>query len=192
MSFGAIIDTFGIVQGPETDNSTVPGVFDSSVIGNRTIVTDMLVGSGSTSLEIAGGFFLGNNGSLAQGTSAAYYTGLWDLTSAYATGLAIEVVSLENYTGGSITFLIEDTSNNVATYTMGVPSVGLIAADLISFANIGNVDRANIDTIGFVFTHVQAQDIVLDNFQTTVPEPGTYAMMAAGLLGLFAIRRKKA
>lgn len=196
LSFGAIIDTFGTPQGPETDLSSVPGVFDSSTLGNRTIVADMTSGTGLVTVLVNSGIFFGAAGPNTMGTTSAFYTNpsLWDLTSPNVTTLRIEALDLEGYTGGTITFTIQDSANNVAFLTVPALGPGVIAANLSAFLNIENVDRASINNIGFTFNHVTAQDISLDNFEATnyVPEPATYAMMAAGLLGIFALRRKTA
>jgi len=73
---------------------------------------------------------------------------------------------------------------------MAVPTTGPVLAPFAGFTG-GVVNLAAITELGFTFDNTLAQDVTLDNFATNiVPEPGTYAMMAAGLLGLFAIRRK--
>jgi hypothetical protein len=194
LSFGAIIDTFGTPQGPETDLSSVPGVFDSSTLGNRTIAADMTSGTGLVTVLVNGGIFYGAAGPNTMGTTSAFYTSLWDLTSPNVTTLRIEALDLEGYTGGTITFSIRDTANNIASLTVPAAGPGIIAANLSSFLNIQNVDRSNINNIGFTFNHVTAQDISLDNFEATnyIPEPSTYTLMGVGLLGIFALRRKTA
>lgn len=196
LSFAAIIDDFSTAQGLNSD-STLDATPATATSGIRSLVANLTGGAGSVSNEVAGGWYLGNLGSVAQGQTGAVYTSLWNLTSGSASGLAIEVLGLEGYTGGSIQFSIRDTDGDIATYSTGVTFLGLVVAPYSLFTNIGAINLASVNQVGFLFTHdsggpSDAQDIVLDNFQTYVPEPGTYAMMAVGLLGLFAIRRKKA
>ncbi len=115
---------------------------------------------------------------------------MWYLSAAYATGFTLDVVSVEKYIAGALTFFVTQGANT-ATYTLNVPAPGTITADFASFTGIGSVDLAAVDKLGFTFNHVMAQDIVLDNFSThVVPEPGTYALMACGLLGLALARRR--
>lgn len=190
MSFAAVIDNYSVSQGLISD-STADSTAVTSTLGNRTIWTSRTGGIGSTSIQINGGFYLGSAGAMAIGDTGVIYTGLWDLTPANAVALTLDVVSVENYIAGALTFFVTQGANT-ATYTMNVPAPGSIMADLASFTGIGSVNRAAIDKLGFTFNHVVAQDIVLDNFATYVPEPGTYALMAFGLLGVALARRRRA
>lgn len=191
MSFGGtIIDTFDTPQGLVSD-SNADGIMASSTAGNRTIWTNMTGGVGSTSIQINNGFYLGNVGSLAIGDTGVVYTGLWDLTEAKASALTLDVLGIEKYDSGSITFFIMQ-GPKTATYTMTVPTPGPLSVALSGFTGIDSVNRALIDSLGFTFSHVMAQDIVLDNFGThVVPEPASYALMACGLLGLALVRRRR-
>lgn len=192
MSFGStIIDTFDTPQGLVSD-SVADGVMASSTAGNRTIWTNMTGGVGSTSIQINGGFYLGNVGSLAIGDTGVIYTGLWDLTESKVSALTLDVLGIEKYDSGSITFFITQGANT-ATYTMTVPAPGSLSVALSGFSGIDSLNRALVNSLGFTFNHVMAQDIVLDNFGTqVVPEPASYALMACGLVGLALVRRRRA
>ncbi len=189
MSFAGVIDNFSVAQDGVTD-STVDSIAVSNTLGNRTIWANMTGGVTQVQTQINGGFYYGSVGPDAIGDTGVVYDGLWNLTSANATALTLDVINVENYISGAITFFVTQGANT-ATYSMTVPSPGQIAIDLDSFAGIGAVDRSIIDKVGFTFNHVVAQDIALDNFSTSVvPEPGTYALMAVGLLGLAFVRRR--
>jgi hypothetical protein len=188
MSHAAVIDNFGTPQDVVTD-SVAGTVASMSTIGNRTIWTNMTGGIGSTSIEIGDGLYLGSAGSLASGQTGVYYDGIWDLSS--SSGLTLDIIDLEQYAGGSIEFFITQGANT-ASYSMGVPSVGTLIAGFGAFAGISGVDLSAVDRIGFTFGQVNAQDIVVDNFGTqVVPEPGTYAMLAGGLLAFSLLRRRR-
>ena len=200
LSFGAIIsiDDFGVNQALVSDSTLAPpGAYSTEAIGggvDRTIGAFLQGGVASASAEVAGGVFLGNMASTADGQTSSFYANptLWDLSSPSIAGMTLDVISLENYVGGQITFSISD-GTATATYATPVPAPGLLFAPFAGFTGIGAVDKAAISEVGFTFDNTLAQDITLDNFGLEqVPEPGTYAMIAAGLVGLFAIRRKRA
>lgn len=186
ISHAAIIDDFGTAQDYVLDIDA-DGTKAQGTLGNRTIWTNALTGLGTTAVQINAGHYLGHIGSGTTGQTGVYYDGLWNLSD--AAGFSLDILSLEGYTGGSIEFIVTQGAT-AATYSTGVPAVGTLVAHLADFANIDAINRSAISRIGFTFTHVSAQDIVIDNFGTQViPEPSTYALMACGLLALGLVRR---
>lgn len=196
MSFGAIIDSFGVNQGLISDSSAgaTPATAGPTAIGGgvtRMVGTNLTTGATSTSLEIAAGSFFGNTGSGAFGWNGAWYSGLWDLSGA-GQGLAIDLVD-RDLVGGYVTFWVSDGIGTRSATVFAPAGTGgaFLTAVLSSFSGTA-VNLAAVNQVGFAWYNTTAsQDVELDNFQTYVPEPGTYALMAAGLIGLFAIRKKK-
>lgn len=187
LSQAAIIDDFGTAQDYVMDIDA-DGVSVSGILGNRTIWTNALSGLGTTATLINAGQYLGHMGSGTTGQTGVYYDGLWNLSG--ATGFSLDILSLENYGGGSIQFFITQAANT-ASYSTGVPLTGTLLVDFADFVNIDALNLSAVNRLGFSFTHVSAQDIVIDNFGTQViPEPGTYALMAVGLLALGVARRR--
>ena len=131
------------------------------------------------------------------GTTGASYTGLWSLT-ALDTGFSIDVV-WNDLPGSTIAFWLSDGTNTAMSAQYAIPVVEpgdpnpTIIALFSDFSGMGPVNRSAITSLGFVNTHTVNGDLALDNFGTQViPEPGTYALMAAGLVGLYLVRRRKA
>ncbi|OHE77270.1 MAG: hypothetical protein A2107_01235 [Verrucomicrobia bacterium GWF2_62_7] len=173
----------------------------TSTDGIRTIFADKTGGATGIALEgtvvaIEDGFFAGSAGAGVSGTTGAIYVDLWDLSSP-TQGLAIDLIH-NDLPGSTIAFWISDGTHTATSGQFALPVImggaegQTIIALLGGFSGIGSVNLSAITSLGFTNSHAVNGDLELDNFRTYVPEPGTYAMMAAGLLGLYSIRRKRA
>ncbi|HPT28299.1 MAG TPA: PEP-CTERM sorting domain-containing protein [Bryobacteraceae bacterium] len=202
LSFAATIDNYnGAPADQIAMDSSANGIAVTSILDNRVIFANKSGTANSNFLDAivaaaVEGTFDASAGYNVYGVSGATYTGLWNLASS-AQGFSISLIG-NDLAGSTIAFWISDGTHIASSpaYSLAVIAENgpaqTIYADFSSFSGINLVNLSAITSLGFTNTHVANGDLSLDNFQTTIPEPGTYAMMAAGLLGLFALRRKKA
>ena len=183
MAFGAIIDDFSTDQVPGAA-SLGPLVPDTQ--GNRRLFADSDVTNLAITSKVLLGEFRGSAESGTTGLSGATYTTWWDL-SAPSLALAIELAYKDD-NPGFIEFGVYDGVTEYWSPSVALGAPGLIQSAVLSSwaSNLGNVQ------VGFRVTHGDDLDYRLDNFQTVIPEPGTYALMGVGLLAFFAVRRRKA
>ncbi|QOY89780.1 PEP-CTERM sorting domain-containing protein [Paludibaculum fermentans] len=179
---------------------------------SRTVFVKKLGIPGSDPSNVGGlvnlGVFKVSTDSDVNGISGAYYepTSAQDLTGA-AEAFAIDWVKADlaggsltffvtSSTGGTVTARITDVLNSASTawYTQptNVAPTHTYAATLAQI--LSNQNGFNIGAVtGFGFYHTTAldQDSQYDNFAVSTPEPGTYALMGAGLAALAFLRRRK-
>ncbi|MBE0656293.1 MAG: PEP-CTERM sorting domain-containing protein [Bryobacteraceae bacterium] len=203
LSFAAVIDNFnGSASAQIARDSVIDSVAVVDTLGGRTIFANKSEGNSGIYLDATIGaqvedYFSGSAGVGAAGRTGANYAGMWSLTSA-DLGFSIELIG-NDLPGSSISFWLSDGTNMATSpdYALAVVGPGdpsqVIIALFSGFSGIESVNMSAITSLGFVNTHVANGDLGLDNFGTQViPEPGTYAMMAAGLVGLYFIRRRRA
>lgn len=203
LSFAATIDNFNNSFAVQTArDSVIDATAVTDTQGNRTIFANKSAGSDGIYLDSiitaqTDGYFTGSAGVTVTGTTGAIYTGLWTLT-AVDTGFSIDVI-WNDLPGSTISFWLSDGTNTATSggyalpvINQGDPSQTIIAL-FSGFTGIGAVNMSAITSLGFTNNHTLNGDLALDNFGTyVVPEPGTYALMAAGLVGLYFVRRRKA
>ena len=203
LSFAAMIDNFnGSASAQIARDSAVDFLAVTDTLGARTIFADKSVGANGIYVDATIGaavedYFSGSAGVGAAGTTGAIYEGMWSLTAA-DVGFTIELIA-NDLPGSTISFWLSDGTNTATSSGYALPVVGLgdpsqtIVALFSSFTGIGSVNMSAIKSLGFTNSQVLNGDLGLDNFGTqVVPEPGTYTLMAAGLVGLFFVRRRKA
>ncbi|OHE77269.1 MAG: hypothetical protein A2107_01230 [Verrucomicrobia bacterium GWF2_62_7] len=194
LSFGAIIDNFQVNDLTGASDTTIGGTVVGAPVAipgsSRFLFADK-TGIGSLALvgQVADGVFAGSAASNVTGYTGAIYTGLWNLTAA-GSYMDIELMGKDS-NPGTIEFGIQDITNS---YLWSAPqalnALGVYSTS-VAFAN--SLDLSQVTYLAFRINHGSDLDVTLDNFRTgVIPEPGTYAMMALGLLGVFAARRKKA
>jgi hypothetical protein len=203
LSFAAMIDNFnGSASAQIARDSVIDSVAVVDTLGGRTIFADKSAGNRGIYLDATIGaqiedYFSGNSGVGAAGKTGASYTGLWSLTAA-DLGFTIELIG-NDVAGSTISFWLSDGTHKATSGQYALPAVnGQVSSQVITalfsdFTGIGSVNMSAVTSLGFVNTHIANGDFGLDNFGTqVVPEPGSYALMAAGLFGLYLVRRRKA
>ncbi|MBN9659583.1 MAG: PEP-CTERM sorting domain-containing protein [Acidobacteria bacterium] len=104
--------------------------------------------------------------------------------------LTFFVTSIGAPTAGNIgSMLNSGTATSTKTFVTAGTAPQTFAALLSTFS--GSADLSQITGFGFYWQTPFEQDARFDNFHVSAPEPGTYALMGAGLAALAFLRRRK-
>lgn len=201
-----IIDDFSADQGPVSASGGGTNSSTFAAIGqplglDRQLFIDFTSGALFVDTRTASGLFLFGVGPFSDGDGGARYRKTGGGTLGLPTTLTsflLDVV-VADVTGGAIQMFATD---GVTTWT-STPSLMLPLAPpgytlTFSAASFGGgFAPATLTQIGFRVLGVDSLDVVFDNFRFEfpdppgeVPEPTTFALMGAGLVGLAFFRRR--
>jgi hypothetical protein len=203
-----IVDDFSTSQGPISASGGGTTTSTFLTIGqplglDRQLFIDYSAGSLFVDNRVASGFFLFGVGPFSDGDGGARYRktggGPVGLPTSLSSFLLDVIVA--DITGGAIQMFATD---GVTTWTSS-PSLLLPLAPpgyTLTFTAAsfgGGFTPAAVTEFGFRLFGVDSLDVVFNNFRlefpdrppSEIPEPATFAMMGAGLVGLAFFRRRK-
>ncbi len=183
-------------------NSSAQTLLSGVIGGSRNTTINKEAGGSSSSATIAidDAGFLGTNLVVTEfGTGVV---GNYTLTYADISSVDFEAdgnnafgLSIATDVAGTMTVTATSGTFGTATTTVAVPANGNAFDEFnlayTSFTGYSSDIFGDIDSLSFTFNPGTSGDWKLQ-FLATIPEPSTYALIAAGLgLGVFAIRRRK-
>ena len=175
--------TQGIANGPYPAGLSLPLAVQSNLLGGAAATTSP---RGAAGLAAASA---GSNGATSDVVVANFFVDSLDLIFApgdQISGVGLNTIALGG--AGSVNIQVYDTLNNL----LGSTTIAGDAAGT-NFLGIQTTGGDLIGRINIFSTSSAAEGA--DNvqlFTANVPEPGTLALVIAGLLGRAAVRRRKA
>lgn len=181
----------GVLDGSRTITALCTSTFcdGSSTTRDLTVSVAFGLGSASFDAQVNGlGSFLYDNNGLGLNSGLGY-----DWAGHF---FSLDVIFFNpgqgTQAGTQAKIILRDAFGEIAEAEQDITGVGTMSWQMASFLlnNAAFNPAAVLDVTLQIRSANESPDIDIDNFRVEIPEPGTYAMLGAGLVGLALLRRR--